>query len=241
MSKLGYTVVGIDSDSAKISALQKGELPFYEPGLAELLVEQLATGRLTFTTSFESAKDADIHFLCVGTPQKAGSNAADLTYVNGAFDQLLPHLKVGSLVAGKSTVPVGTADLLAAKLDAQAPHSDLAWNPEFLREGFAIEDTLEPNRLVVGVRKPESEKLLAELYAPLLAAGVPWISSDLRTAELVKVAANSFLATKISFINAMAEICEAAGGDVTVLAKAIGYDPRIGSRFLQAGIGFGGG
>jgi UDPglucose 6-dehydrogenase len=241
MSKLGYTVVGIDSDSAKISALQKGQLPFYEPGLAELLVEQLATGRLTFTTSFDTAKDADIHFLCVGTPQKAGSNAADLTYVNGAFDQLLPHLKVGSLVAGKSTVPVGTADLLAAKLDAQAPHSDLAWNPEFLREGFAIEDTLEPNRLVVGVRKPESEKLLAELYAPLLAAGVPWISSDLRTAELVKVAANSFLATKISFINAMAEICEAAGGDVTVLAKAIGYDPRIGSRFLQAGIGFGGG
>ena len=241
MSKLGYTVVGIDSDSAKISALQKGQLPFYEPGLAELLVEQLATGRLTFTTSFDTAKDADIHFLCVGTPQKAGSNAADLTYVNGAFDQLLPHLKVGSLVAGKSTVPVGTADLLAAKLDAQAPHSDLAWNPEFLREGFAIEDTLEPNRLVVGVRKPESEKLLAELYAPLIAAGVPWISSDLRTAELVKVAANSFLATKISFINAMAEICEAAGGDVTVLAKAIGYDPRIGSRFLQAGIGFGGG
>ena len=241
MSKLGYTVVGIDSDSAKISALQNGELPFYEPGLAELLVEQLATGRLTFTTSFESAKDADVHFLCVGTPQKAGSNAADLKYVNGAFDQLIPHLKAGSLVAGKSTVPVGTADLLAAKLDAQAPHSDLAWNPEFLREGFAIEDTLEPNRLVVGVRNPESEKKLADLYAPLTAAGVPWISSDLRTAELVKVAANSFLATKISFINAMAEICEAAGGDVTVLAKAIGYDPRIGNRFLQAGIGFGGG
>ena len=142
MSKLGYTVVGIDSDSVKISALQKGELPFYEPGLAELLVEQLATGRLTFTTSFESAKAADVHFLCVGTPQKSGSNAADLTYVNSAFDQLLPYLKSGSLVAGKSTVPVGTADLLAAKLDAQAPHSDLAWNPEFLREGFAIEDTL---------------------------------------------------------------------------------------------------
>lgn len=241
MSKLGYTVVGIDADAAKITALQNGKLPFYEPGLAELLIEQLASGRLTFTTSFAAAQDADIHFLCVGTPQKAESNAADLSFVNAAFDQLLPQLKAGSLVAGKSTVPVGTADLLAAKLDAHAPHSDLAWNPEFLREGFAIEDTLEPNRLVVGVRNPKSEKLLAQLYAPLLKTGVPWISSDLRTAELVKVAANSFLATKISFINAMAEICEVAGGDVAVLAKAIGYDPRIGNRFLQAGIGFGGG
>jgi len=241
MSSLGFTVIGIDNDAAKVAQLSRGELPFYEPDLEELLGAELASGRLTFTTDFSAALSADVHFVCVGTPQKENSLAADLTYVKGAITALAPHLKSGALVVGKSTVPVGTAQDLAAQLRISAPQADLAWNPEFLREGFAIEDTLRPNRLVVGVTNDRAEKILKEVYAPILERGTPWIRADLPTSELVKVAANSFLATKISFINAMAEICEAAGGDVTVLAEAIGYDPRIGNKFLQAGIGFGGG
>lgn len=241
MSSLGYTVVGIDSDSEKIALLNSGTLPFYEPGLEDLLKEQLATGRLTFSTEFSALDDVDVHFLCVGTPQQKQGLAADLTYVESSIAELSHHLKEGALVVGKSTVPVGTAQKLATTLLANAPQSDLAWNPEFLREGFAIEDTLRPNRLVVGVTNDRAESILREVYKPLLEIGTPWIRADLPTAELVKVAANSFLATKISFINAMAEVCEAAGADVTVLAKAIGYDPRIGNKFLQAGIGFGGG
>lgn len=241
LSSLGFTVIGIDNDAAKVAQLSRGELPFYEPDLEELLGAELASGRLTFTTDFSAALSADVHFVCVGTPQKENSLAADLTYVKGAITALAPHLKSGALVVGKSTVPVGTAQDLAAQLRISAPQADLAWNPEFLREGFAIEDTLRPNRLVVGVTNDRAEKILKEVYAPILERGTPWIRADLPTSELVKVAANSFLATKISFINAMAEICEAAGGDVTVLAEAIGYDPRIGNKFLQAGIGFGGG
>ena len=241
MSSLGFTVVGIDTDKEKIAQLSRGELPFYEPGLDELLKVEIASGRLTFTSDFSTAAQADIHFICVGTPQKADSLAADLTYIEGAVAALVPYLKPGSLIVGKSTVPVGTAKKLLDQLAITAPQADLAWNPEFLREGFAIEDTLRPNRLVVGVTNDRAEEILREVYAPLLALGTPWIRADLPTAELVKVAANSFLATKISFINAMAEVCEAAGGDVTVLAQAIGYDPRIGNKFLQAGIGFGGG
>ncbi len=241
MSSLGFTVIGIDNDAAKVAQLSRGELPFYEPDLEELLGAELASGRLTFTTDFSAALSADVHFVCVGTPQKENSLAADLTYVKGAITALAPHLKSGALVVGKSTVPVGTAQDLAAQLRISAPQADLAWNPEFLREGFAIEDTLRPNRLVVGVTNDRAEEILKEVYAPILERGTPWIRADLPTSELVKVAANSFLATKISFINAMAEICEAAGGDVTVLAEAIGYDPRIGNKFLQAGIGFGGG
>jgi UDPglucose 6-dehydrogenase len=201
----------------------------------------MKTGRLSFTTDFSAVKDADVHFVCVGTPQSKDGLAADLTYVKSAVAAIAPHLKDGSLVVGKSTVPVGTAQALRAELAKIAPQADLAWNPEFLREGFAVEDTLTPNRLVVGVANDRAEEILKEVYEPVIALGTPWIRADLPTSELVKVAANSFLATKISFINAMAEVCEAAGGDVTVLAKAIGYDPRIGSRFLQAGIGFGGG
>jgi len=241
MSSLGFTVMGIDSDAEKVAQLSDGVLPFYEPGLEELLKTQLASGRLTFTTNITAAKSADVHFICVGTPQKSGGLAADLAYVEGALAALAPHLKKGSLVVGKSTVPVGTAQRLAGQLVILAPEADLAWNPEFLREGFAIEDTLRPNRIVVGVTNDRAEEILRELYAPLLALGTPWIRADLPTTELVKVAANSFLATKISFINAMAEICEVSGGDVTVLARAIGYDPRIGDKFLKAGIGFGGG
>ena len=219
----------------------RGELPFYEPGLDSLLASEMTTGRLSFSTEFSHAADADVHFICVGTPQSKDGLAADLTYVKSSVTAIAPHLKAGALVVGKSTVPVGTAHMLREQLAQSAPQADLAWNPEFLREGFAVEDTLRPNRLVVGVVNDRAEAILKDVYKPIIDLGTPWIRADLPTAELVKVAANSFLATKISFINAMAEICEAAGGDVTVLAKAIGYDPRIGSRFLQAGIGFGGG
>jgi len=241
MSSLGFTVVGVDTDAQKIAQLSRGELPFYEPGLDTLLASEIKTGRLTFTTDFSAVADADVHFICVGTPQSKDGLAADLTYVKASVAAIAPYLKSGSLVVGKSTVPVGTAQMLRDQLAKSAPNADLAWNPEFLREGFAVEDTLTPNRLVVGVANDRAEAILKEVYAPVIALGTPWIRADLPTAELVKVAANSFLATKISFINAMAEVCEAAGGDVTVLAKAIGYDPRIGNRFLQAGIGFGGG
>jgi UDPglucose 6-dehydrogenase len=205
------------------------------------LQKEIASGRLTFTTDFKAIADADVHFICVGTPQQEGSLAADLKYVDAALDAVAAICKPGALVVGKSTVPVGTAARLRERLLKINPGADLAWNPEFLREGFAVEDTLHPNRLVVGVTSDAAEAKLKEIYANNLAENTPWVRADLPTSELVKVAANSFLATKISFINAMAEVCEAAGGDVTVLAKAIGYDPRIGNRFLQAGIGFGGG
>lgn len=241
MSSLGFEVVGIDLDQEKVSVLSKGRVPFFEPGLDQLLSDEIASGRLSFTTDFTAASSCDVHFICVGTPQAKDSLAADMTFVNGALRSIAPIAKRGSLIVGKSTVPVGTAARLALELASINPDVELAWNPEFLREGFAVEDTLRPNRLVVGVTSDQAEETLREVYADLLAQEIPWIRADLPTAELVKVAANSFLATKISFINAMAEICEAADGDVTVLAKAIGFDPRIGSRFLQAGIGFGGG
>jgi UDPglucose 6-dehydrogenase len=241
MASLGFEVIGFDTEATKIELLSKGKVPFYEPELEELLAEQLKSGRLTFTNNVADLADADVHFICVGTPQVKNGNAADLTYVNSALESIAKYVKPGGLVVGKSTVPVGTATKLRSRLLELNPKADLAWNPEFLREGFAVEDTLRPNRLVVGVVNDSAEQLLKEVYASNLKENTPWVRADLPTAELVKVAANSFLATKISFINAMAEICEAAGGDVTLLAKAIGYDPRIGSRFLQAGIGFGGG
>ena len=238
MAKMGFQVVGVDNDPIKIAALSKGELPFYEPTLPELLSAEVKSGRLKFTTDYSEIADCDVHFICVGTPQIKDGLAADLTFITSAFAAVSKVAKPGALLVGKSTVPVGTAQKLS---DTLPEHLELAWNPEFLREGFAVEDTLHPNRLVVGVTSDRAEQILKEVYQKNLTEGTPWIRADLPTAELVKVAANSFLATKISFINAMAEICEAAGGDVTVLAKAIGYDPRIGNRFLQAGIGFGGG
>ena len=241
MASLGFEVIGFDTEASKIDLLSKGKVPFYEPELEELLSEQIKSGRLTFTNNVADLAGADVHFICVGTPQIKNGNAADLTYVNSALESIAKYVKPGGLVVGKSTVPVGTATKLRDRLLELNPKADLAWNPEFLREGFAVEDTLRPNRLVVGVVNDSAEQILKEVYATNLKEKTPWVRADLPTAELVKVAANSFLATKISFINAMAEICEAAGGDVTVLAKAIGYDPRIGSRFLQAGIGFGGG
>jgi UDPglucose 6-dehydrogenase len=241
MASLGFEVIGFDTEVSKIELLSQGKVPFYEPDLEELLAEQIKSGRLRFTKDINDLADVDVHFICVGTPQVKGGNAADLTYVNSALESIAKIVKPGGLVVGKSTVPVGTATRLRDRLIELNPNADLAWNPEFLREGFAVEDTLRPNRLVVGVTNDNSEKILKEVYETNLKENTPWVRADLPTAELVKVAANSFLATKISFINAMAEICEAAGGDVTILAKAIGYDPRIGNRFLQAGIGFGGG
>lgn len=241
MSSLGFEVVGVDVDPKKIESLSKGVIPFYEPKLQELLQNELKSGRLTFSSDFNAIKECDVHFICVGTPQVTGGLAADRSYVFAALDAIAPVIKTGSLVVGKSTVPVGTAAELRERLLKVNPQTDLAWNPEFLREGFAVEDTLNPTRLVVGVANNQAEEILRQVYAKNLADQTPWIVADLPTSELVKVSANAFLATKISFINAMAEVCEAAGGDVTILAKAIGYDPRIGSRFLQAGIGFGGG
>jgi UDPglucose 6-dehydrogenase len=247
MAELGFEVIGFDVDEAKIAALREGRVPFFEPGLPELLAKQVDSGRLTFTTDINDvAAFADVHFICVGTPQKAGSNAADLRYVHAAVDSLAPLLTRECLVVGKSTVPSGTAEILAARIAELAPGADadaveLAWNPEFLREGFAVQDTLRPERLVIGVRSERAEKVLREIYAPLTDLEIPMIVTDFATAELVKVAANSFLATKISFINAMAEICETTGADVVQLGAALALDPRIGGRFLHAGLGFGGG
>ncbi|MFD4422601.1 UDP-glucose dehydrogenase family protein [Agromyces sp. NPDC058484] len=241
MAELGHEVVGIDVDERKIAALKAGRPSFYEPGLPEILTSATASGRLRFSTEIADAATADVHFLAVGTPQAAGTSAADLTYVDAAFEALVPHLADGALVVGKSTVPVGTAGRLAARLEADAPHARLAWNPEFLREGFAVKDTLEPDRLVYGVNDEHAASVLDQVYRAAIEAGTPRIVTDYATAELVKVAANSFLATKISFINAMSEIADATGADVTALADAIGHDARIGRRFLNAGVGFGGG
>lgn len=241
MAELGHQVVGIDVDEAKITALAAGRPPFFEPGLPEILASATATGRLRFSTDIADAADAEVHFIAVGTPQSAGTNSADLSYVDAAFEALLPHLADGALVVGKSTVPVGTAGRLAAWLADAAPHASLAWNPEFLREGFAVKDTLEPDRLVYGVADGHAASMLDQVYRAAIEAGTPRVVTDYATAELVKVAANAFLATKISFINAMSEIADATGADVTALADAIGHDARIGRRFLNAGVGFGGG
>ena len=245
MAQLGFQTVGVDVDQAKVDRLQAGTSPFYEPDFEPILAEQVASGRLRFTTDFSQISDADVVFIGVGTPQKADSHAADLTYIDAAIASITPRLKDGALVAGKSTVPVGTAQRLAeyvAEHTADGVTAELAWNPEFLREGFAVQDTLHPDRLVFGVTSDRAESILREVFARTIEQdGTPVVVTDLPTAELVKVAANSFLATKISFINAMAEICEFAGADVTKLADAIGHDDRIGRKFLNAGVGFGGG
>ena len=244
MAELGHDVVGIDVDAAKIAQLAIGKPPFFEPGLPEVLTSAMNSGRLRFSTDIADAAGSQVHFIAVGTPQKPGSYSADLRYVDASIESLIPHLADGDLVVGKSTVPVGTAARLA-ELIAAGSGASLAWNPEFLREGFAVQDTISPDRLVYGVapgsKGEHATKLLNEIYATALAADTPLVITDYATAELVKVAANAFLATKISFINAMAEIAEVTGADVTQLADAIGYDGRIGRRFLGAGVGFGGG
>ncbi|WP_369207080.1 UDP-glucose/GDP-mannose dehydrogenase family protein [Streptomyces sp. PU-14G] len=250
MAELGFEVLGLDVVPEKMRKLEQGSAPMFEPGLEELLRSHVAgvegsSGRLSFTDSWEEiAAFGDIHFLCVNTPQKHGEYGCDMSYVDRAVDSLAPHLQRPALVVGKSTVPVGSAERLAARIAALAPagaDAELAWNPEFLREGFAVKDTLHPDRIVIGVGGPRAEGLLRDVYATPVAEGTPFLVTDFPTAELVKTSANSFLATKISFINAMAEVCEAAGGDVVKLAEAIGHDDRIGRKFLRAGIGFGGG
>lgn len=245
MAELGHDVVGIDVDATKIAALADARAPFYEPGFEKLLARSLATGRLRFSTDVADAAGAAVHFVCVGTPQKRGEYAADMRYVQSAVEALVDVLAPGELVVGKSTVPVGTAAGLAELVTSKVPGALLAWNPEFLREGFAVQDTLHPDRLVYGLpagRDGETAReLLDEVYAPIVQRGTPQVITDYATAEMVKTAANSFLATKISFINAMAELCEATGADVKQLADAIGYDDRIGRKFLNAGLGFGGG
>jgi UDPglucose 6-dehydrogenase len=250
-AELGYEVLGFDTDETKIAKLATGEVPFHEPGLDELLRKSLAAGRLRFTTSSEEvAAFGDVHFICVGTPQRADGMNADLSYVERAVINLVPHLRRKALIVGKSTVPVGTAEWIEQLVRKHAPEGsdvEVAWSPEFLQEGFAVEDVLRPNRVIFGVKSDWANAMLYSVHKGVfdLAATedreVPVVVTDFATAELVKVAANAFLATKISFINAMAEVCEAAGADVTMLAKAIGYDARIGPKFLRAGIGFGGG
>ena len=250
MADLGFEVLGLDVDAERIARLSAGDLPFYEPGLEPVLRRGLETGRLRFTTSYEEAAEfGDVHFLCVGTPQKAGEYAADLSFVDAAVASLAPLLQRPCLIVGKSTVPVGTAARLAETLNRVAPAGGaavLAWNPEFLREGFAVQDTLHPDRIVAGLPAEQgaaeyAEKVLREVYRTMIAEGTPFITADFPTAELVKVSANAFLATKISFINAMAEVCEAAHADVTKLSEALSYDDRIGGKFLGPGLGFGGG
>jgi UDPglucose 6-dehydrogenase len=244
MAELGHDVVALDVDATKVTRAANGETPFFEPGLEPLLRKNLDAGRLRFTTSYAEVADfGDVHFLCVGTPE-AADGSADLRYVRAAVDALAPHLRRGCLVVGKSTVPAGTARNLAARIASVAPargEVELAWNPEFLREGYAVQDSLTPDRLVFGVASERSADLLHQVFAQPLASGVPGLVMDLETAELVKVSANAFLATKISFINAMAEVCEKVGADVVHLAEALAYDERIGRRFLAPGLGFGGG
>ncbi len=266
MADLGHEVIGYDVDEHKVADLAAGRAPFHEPGLPELLVRAGQSGRLRFTADVTdlaglagpsggaAGDDADtderddpaVYFVCVGTPQRSGEFAADTSYVDAAVSLLLPLLCPGDLVVGKSTVPVGTAARLADLVETKSDGAMLAWNPEFLREGHAVDDTQRPDRLVYGLpADPEqasrARAMLDEVYASAIADGTPVITADYPTSELVKTAANAFLATKISFINAMAEVCEAAGADVTVLAQAIGHDERIGPKFLGAGLGFGGG
>jgi UDPglucose 6-dehydrogenase len=244
LAALGFEVLGVDVDAERVAVLAAGELPFFEPGLGPLVERGVQSGRLRFTTSYRDAADfGQVHFICVNTPQQCDSGAADLSCLMSCVDSLAPLLTRPCLVVGKSTVPVGTADVLAERLARVAPagqNVELAWNPEFLREGYGVTDTLRPERIVIGVSTAAAEKILREVYAEPQAAGVPVVVTDYRTAELVKVAANAFLATKISFINAMAEVCDATGADVTMLADALGYDHRIGAAGMRPGVGFGG-
>ena len=245
MAHLGHDVVAVDVDPEKIDLLRSGTPPFYEPGLEEILKSSLASGRLQFTTDIAKVTGSKVHFIAVGTPQSSEGNSADVSFVFSAVESIAPYLRAGDVVVGKSTVPVGTAQLLSEKLERQAPVALLAWNPEFLREGFAVQDTLTPDRLVFGLPPEQyaqqASRALHEVYQHALSEDTPVVETDWATAELVKTAANAFLATKISFINAMSEIAEATGANVTDLADALGYDQRIGRKFLNAGVGFGGG
>lgn len=245
MAELGHEVLGVEIDPGKLIKLGAGEVPFYEPHLADLVRRHLETGRLAFTDSYaDAAVWGPVHFVTVGTPQKKGEFGADISHVTAVVEELAPLLASDAFIIGKSTVPVGTATHLAQLAKGRVPNIELelCWNPEFLREGHAVNDTLKPDRVVVGVTPGgRAEEITREIYAPLIDDEIPFIVTDLATAELVKVSANAFLATKISFINAIAEVCEMVGADVSAVADAIGHDPRIGRRFLNAGLGFGGG
>jgi UDPglucose 6-dehydrogenase len=245
MASEGFEVLGVDIDAGKVASLNAGESPIFEPGLDELLRDGLGSGRLSFTSSFQQAAEfGDVHFVCVGTPQQREGHSADLSQLEACLDSIAPWLTRPCVIAGKSTVPVGTAAVLAERVARLAPAGDaveLCWNPEFLREGHGVADTLGPDRIVVGVAGPRAEAALRQVYGPQLEAGIELFVTDLATAELAKVAANAFLATKISFINAVAEVCDVAGANVTMLARVLGADPRIGGAFLQPGLGFGGG
>ena len=242
LTMLGHNVIGVDPDNRKVDNLSKGVLPFYEPGLDEELVNSVEAKTIEFHTSHpEASRNADIHWICVGTPQSKEGNSADLSYLVDATERILEVAKDGSTIVGKSTVPVGTHKILLDIIEKSGKNVKLVWNPEFLREGTALEDSLRPDRVVLGVSNAEDAIIVKQGYKSILDSGVPYIECDLPTAELVKVAANSFLATKISFINAVSEIAEASGADVTKIAEAIGHDDRIGKKFLQAGVGFGGG
>jgi UDPglucose 6-dehydrogenase len=245
LAEAGFEVLGLDVDAAKVAALASGTVPFFEPGLGAMVATHVSTGRLRFTTSSaEAGAFGEVHFICVGTPQRQDGPAADLSQLEGAIDALAGHLRQRCLVVGKSTTPVGTAAALATRLAALAPvgtDAELAWNPEFLREGTAVEDSMNPDRIVIGVRSEYGEKVLREVYAMHLDRGVPLVVTDVNTAELVKAASNAFLATKVSFMNLMAGMCEAAGADVVELQVAMGLDDRIGGGHLDAGLGYGGG
>lgn len=242
MAHLGHDVVGYDVDALKVAALSAAESPFYEPGFDDFLAKALSTGRLRFTSDpADALREREAHFICVGTPQQSGSDAADLSYVDEAVDLVAEFASCDGLIIGKSTVPVGTAQRLVERITGATHRLEVAWNPEFLREGTAVEDTLRPDRLVFGLSSPQAEGMLVEIYRELVDHGVPFVVTNLATAEIVKAAANAFLASKISFINAMAEVCDIAGADVVTLSRALGFDSRIGRRFLNAGLGFGGG
>ncbi|MGK9147073.1 UDP-glucose/GDP-mannose dehydrogenase family protein [Plantibacter flavus] len=245
MAEMGFEVIGVDTDPAKVAALSEGRVPFFEPGLPELILKHVSSGRLRFTTDLaEATAISDVHFICVGTPQQKASFAANLSYVEAATSAVASNLTHDGVIVGKSTVPVGTAARLRSLIADLVPDGidvELVWNPEFLREGKAVDDTLRPDRIVFGGTSPRSEAVLRAVYELPIQNGTPVLVCDLPTAELVKVSANAFLATKISFINAIAEVCEAAGADVSQLADALGHDVRIGRQFLNAGLGFGGG
>ncbi|OEJ21488.1 UDP-glucose 6-dehydrogenase [Streptomyces agglomeratus] len=247
VAELGHEVLGMDSDIDKVHTLNTGKAPFFERDLDDLLAKHTESGRLKFTASYGEAADfTDLHFIGVGTPQQPGTDAYDLTHLFDAVTKLAPGLTTPAVIAVKSTVHVGTAPRVAELLCEHAPAGDLievAWNPEFLRESFAVEDTLRPDRLVLGFNTTHSwaEAILRQAFAKIIESGTPTLVADWATAELAKGAANSFLATKISFINSMAEVCEKSGANVAELADILGQDIRIGRRGMRPGLGFGGG
>lgn len=244
LASIGHEVIGVDADPDRVAQLRTGEVPFHEPGLDAVLSDGVTSGRLRFSADLASAVEARVHFICVGTPQRRGGHDADLSYVWKVTQDLAPLLSNPCLVVGKSTVPVGTAARLGEQLRATSPAGnavEVAWNPEFLREGHAVTDSLYPDRLVFGVQSDEADQVLREVYAPLLARGTPVVRTDLATAELAKASANVMLATRVSLMNLLAEVCEAADADVGDLIEVLGHDPRIGPLFLRPGIGYGGG